>query len=146
MKCSQIKNHIIDYVLNELDPEHQITVNEHLAICSGCRDELRRTEAVIGGLRGATRFEPTPAVYGKITEQITVPRPKRTRFLGMPRSLVYAFAAFILGVVITRSVDNIILNIRAPASVEVRRESPQKVPFSDTVEFYSVPAKNLARI
>ena len=100
MKCSQIKNHIIDYVLNELDPERQIKVNEHLAICSRCRDELQRTEAMIDGFRGATRFEPTPAVFGKITEQITVPRPKRTRFLGMPRSLVYTFAAFIFGVVI----------------------------------------------
>jgi len=66
MKCSEIKNHMIDYVLNELDPEYQIKVNEHLAICSECRGELQRTEVVIDGFRGTTRFEPTPAVYGNI--------------------------------------------------------------------------------
>jgi len=146
MNCSEIKNYVIDYVIEELDPDLQIQVNEHLAICEKCRSEVQQTELAIDGFKDATRFKPATDVYRKIAEQIEVPRSKRPRLLGMPRNLVYAFGAFVLGIVITRSVDNIILGVRGPSRIEVRQESPRRVPFSDTVEFYSVPAKNLARI
>ena len=146
MNCAEIKHYLIDYVLEELDPELQIQVNEHLAICKKCRGEVRQTEVVIDGLRNSVRFKPATDVYRRIAEQIEIPQPKRPRLLGMPRNLVYALGAFILGVVVTRSVDGVILHIREPARIEVRQESPRKVPFSDTIEFYSVPAKNLARI
>ncbi|KPL12849.1 hypothetical protein AMJ74_06030 [candidate division WOR_3 bacterium SM1_77] len=146
MKCSEMKNYLIDYVLEELDSELQIQVNEHLAICKKCRGEILQTEAVIDSFKDSARFKPTPGVYGKISEQIRVAKPERPRIFGMPRSLVFALGAFLFGIVVTRSIDAIIVNVREPSSIEVRQEAPRKVPFSDTVEFYSVPAKNLARI
>jgi len=146
MKCSEIENHVTDYVLEELAPELQIQVNEHLAICDKCRGEVQHTEAVIAAFRDSARFRPAPDVYGRIAEQVRAPKSERARLFGLPRSLVFAFGAFLLGIVITRSVDSIIMNIREPSGIEVRQEPPRKTPFSDTVEFYSVPAKNLARI
>ena len=146
MKCSEMKNYLVDYVLEELDSELQIQVNEHLAICKKCRGEILQTEAVIDSFKDSARFKPTPGVYGKISEQIRVAKPERPRIFGMPRSLVFALGAFLFGIVVTRSIDAIIVNVREPSSIEVRQEAPRKVPFSDTVEFYSVPAKNLARI
>ncbi|KPK64727.1 hypothetical protein AMJ83_00605 [candidate division WOR_3 bacterium SM23_42] len=146
MKCNEIENLQLDYVLEELTPELKIQVNEHLAICEKCSNEVKQTEALIKGFKDSERFNPASNVYGRISRQISVPEPKRVRFLGMPRSVVFAFAAFVLGIVITRSTDTIIMNIRAPSRTEVRQETPRKTPFSDTVEFYSVPAKNLARL
>lgn len=146
MKCAKIKNLLFDYVLEELAPELQIQVNEHLAICEKCSNEVKRIEALIKDFKDSERFKPVSNIYGRIARQIRVPKAERARFFGMPRSVVFAFAAFLLGIVITRSIDAIIMNIRVPSRIEVRQETPRKTPFSDTVEFYSVPAKNLARI
>ncbi|MGB7054940.1 MAG: zf-HC2 domain-containing protein [bacterium] len=146
MNCSEAKKYLTDYVLEELDPELQIQVNEHLAICKKCAGQVLQTAAVIDSFKDSARFKPTPGVYGRITDQIRVPKPERSRIFGMPRSLVFALGAFLFGIVVTRSIDFIIMNVREPSSIEVRQEAPRKVPFSDTVEFYSVPAKNLARI
>jgi anti-sigma factor RsiW len=146
MKCSEIRNHITDYVLEELAPELQIQVNEHLAVCDDCRGEVQHAEAVIATFRDSARFRPAPDVYRKIAEQVRALKSEHSRLFGLPRNLVFAFGAFLLGIVITRSVDSIVMNVSEPSGIEVRQESPRKAPFSDTVEFYSVPAKNLARI
>ena len=146
MICSEMKNYLLDYVLEELPPEVQIQVNEHLAICQKCKGEVQQTEALIKGFKDSETFEPAPGIYGRIVRQISVPKPQRARFFGVPRGVVFAFAAFLLGIVITRSIDVIVMNVREPSRIEVRQEIPRRVPFTDTVEFYSVPAKNLARI
>jgi len=146
MKCSEMKKYLIDSVLEELDPELQMQVNEHLAICKTCRGEVQQTEAVIDSFRDPTRFKPASHVYGRIAKQIKMPEVKHASLAGMPKSLVFALGAFLLGIAVTKSVDAVIMNVRRPERIEVRQESPRRVPFSDTVEFYSVPAKNLARI
>ena len=146
MTCSEMRNCLVDYVLWELAPELEIQVNEHLAICEKCRGEVRETESVVNRIRDSAKFRPAPDIYGKITDRIRVRKPQRARIFWMPRSLVFAFGAFLLGVVITKSIDEITTNVRQPSGIEVRQEAPGGVPFSDTVEFYSVPAKNLASI
>jgi anti-sigma factor RsiW len=146
MKCSKISSYIIDHVLEELSPDLQIQVNEHLAICKKCQAALQQTEAVINGFKNSARFRPTPNIFPKIMKQFKVPKPHHARFFGLPRGLVYALGAFLLGVIMTKSLDTVIINIGKTSRIEVRQESPRRVPFSDTVEFYSVPAKNLARI
>lgn len=146
MRCNEIRNLQFDYVLEELAPELQIQVNEHLAICEKCSNDVTQTETLIKGFKDSKKFKPASNIYGRISRHIDVPKPKRVRFLGMPRSVVFAFAAFVLGIVITRSIDTIITNGRGPSRMEVRQEAPRRTPFSDTVEFHSVPAKNLARI
>jgi predicted anti-sigma-YlaC factor YlaD len=145
MKCIEIRECLFDHILGELDPEVEIQVNEHLAVCEVCRREFGKAESVVRSLRKGKPFEPAPAVYGRIAGSLTASRRQRTRLLGMPRSLVFALGAFLFGVVLTRSIDTVATIGRRPARIEVRQEEPRISPFSDTVEFYSVPAKNLAR-
>jgi predicted anti-sigma-YlaC factor YlaD len=146
MKCSEMKEFIFDHVLGELAPEVEIRVNEHLAMCETCRREQHEVDAAFEGFKNAARFEPAPGIYEKITAHMKVPRQRGARLLGIPRNLILALGAFLLGVVITRSIDTVVTRTRGPVRIEVRQEEPRKMPFSDTVEFYSVPAKNLAKI
>jgi anti-sigma factor RsiW len=146
MKCSEMSDYFADYVLGELAPELEIQMNEHLAICEECRGELKKTESVVDGFRDSVKFEPSRDISGKIKKQIRIEMPERPRIFGMPRSLAFVLGAFLLGVVMTKSIDNIITKVRQPSGMEVRQETPGRVPFPDTVEFYSVPAKNLASI
>ncbi len=145
MRCSDLKGHFVDYALGELAPEIEIQVNEHLAVCERCRVEYGPIEETINSLEGARRFAPPPSTFKRITARIPVPRQTYPRFFGIPKSLVFAFGAFFLGIILTRSIDSIIVGSRRKPDIEVRQEMPRKIPFSDTVEFYSVPAKNLAR-
>ncbi|MGD9380695.1 MAG: zf-HC2 domain-containing protein [candidate division WOR-3 bacterium] len=146
MNCADTKKHLIDYVLEELDPELQIQVNEHLAVCEKCRAGAAETERTVDEFKESARFKPASDVYRDIAERIVKPKPSRTRLLGIPKSLVFALGAFLLGIIMTRSIDTVIRNRAQPSRIEVRQEVPRIAPFSDTVEFYSVPAKNLARI
>ncbi|UCG29825.1 MAG: zf-HC2 domain-containing protein [candidate division WOR-3 bacterium] len=146
MKCSEIDNYIVDHVLDELSPELQIQVNEHLAVCKGCLAEAERAKAVISDFKNAARFVPAPGTFRKIVKQVQLQKPQRARFFGLPRGLVYSFAAFLFGVVITKSIDRVISGTVQPVRIEVRQEIPRGTPYSDTVEFYAAPAKNLARI
>jgi anti-sigma factor RsiW len=146
MNCADTKEYLIDHILEELDPELQIQVNEHLAVCEKCRGEMERTGRLVERVSASSGFKPVAEVYERIREQIRMPRPKPARFFGVSRSLVFALGAFLLGIIMTRSIDTIIRNRAQPSRIEVRQEVPRVAPFSDTVEFYSVPAKNLARI
>jgi hypothetical protein len=51
-----------------------------------------------------------------------------------------------LGIVMTKAIDSLFVSVERTSPVEVKQEQLRPAPFSDTVEFYSVPAKNLARI
>lgn len=146
MNCGDMKEYLIDYILEEMDPELQIQVNEHLAICDKCRAAAAETERMVDGFKGSARFKPVPEIYGAIAKRIRKPKPDRARLFGVPKSLVFALGAFLLGIVVTRSFETAINSRVEPSRIEVRQEVPRMAPFSDTVEFYSVPAKNLARI
>ncbi|MDH4210203.1 MAG: hypothetical protein OEV79_01990 [candidate division WOR-3 bacterium] len=146
MKCTEISKYMLDNVLEELPAELQIQVNEHIATCQKCHAEMRHVEATVSAFKNSARFRPSPDIYAKIRSQLRVQKPRSARLLGVPRSLVYAFGAFLLGVTMTRSIDTFVTKNAEPVRIEVRQETPQRGPFSDTVEFYAVPAKNLARI
>ncbi len=146
MKCIEIREFLFDLILSELDPEVEIKVNEHLAVCDECRAEFSRVDSVVLNLRRGTRFKPAPVVYERIAGSLTVPRRQRAKLLGLPRNLTYALGAFVFGLVLARSIDTVATKGRRPVRMEARQDEPRRVPFSDTVEFYAVPAKNLARI
>lgn len=146
MRCNEINKHLADFVLEELPPEFQIVINEHLAVCEECRGEAGRVEATISGFNNSVRFKPSSSVYRRIQNQLPVKKPIPTRLLGFPRGMVYAFGAFLLGIVLTKSIDTFAAKNVEPLRIEVKQEPSRRGPFSDTVEFYAVPAKNLARI
>ena len=146
MKCSEIREHLFDHVMGELTPEIEMQVNEHLAVCGECREELQKVEALAKIMGNAARFSPAPRSYAKIAEQLRTPRRQAARLFGFDRNLVFALGAFLFGIVLTRSIDTVVAHTRQPVRIEVRQEEPGTTPFADTIEFYAVPARNLARI
>ena len=144
MRCSETREYMFDQAAGELPPEVEIHVNEHLAACDECRAEAQKFEAVAQAMGNAARFSPEPLLYGRIAEQLTR-RRKRARLFGLDRNLAFALGAFLFGVILTRSIDAVVARTSQPARIEVRQEEPGRTPFPDTIEFYAVPARNLAR-
>ena len=146
MKCQETKKHLFDYVLEEIPPELQIQINEHLATCVKCRAEFDRIETTVSAFKSLGTFKPSPEIFVRVRDQVPLKKPRSARIFGFPRSLVFAFGAFLLGVVMTRSLDTFMTLNERPVQIEVREERLREVPYSDTVEFYAAPARNLARI
>jgi anti-sigma factor RsiW len=143
MKCTEIKPYLFDFVVDEVDPDIEIRIHEHLTECTECRVTVQEIEADSARLQSPTWFAPDPSVYRRIRDAL--PRKRKQRiFSWLPVSAGYALAAFLLGAVIMHTADNLLLRERATEK-EVRYEPPSKMPYADTVEFYTVPVKNLAR-
>ena len=146
MKCREIKTLIDDYILGELDSDIEIQTNEHMSECKECVEELTKREAVFNIVRSSARFEPSAKTFRRIKRQIFVQRKQPRLFGVFPKSVVYAAAAFLLGIVLMRSVDVLIFRQKEVPQAEIKYETHHREPFVDTVEFYHAPAKNLARI
>jgi hypothetical protein len=146
MKCAEFREFYDDYILHELESEIEMQVNEHLLECEPCRKEILEREKVIDLFRKSQKFSPPVTLYRRITNGLGVVHKERKPIFGLPKGLVYAAAAFVLGVVMTRAIDSLFVRVERASPVEVKQEQLRPMPFSDTVEFYSVPAKNLARI
>jgi hypothetical protein len=146
MDCAEFRGFYDDYILNELEPQKEMQINEHLLECEPCRKEISEREKIIDLFRKSRRFSPPVKLYRRIADGIGVVHKERRPLFGLPKGLVYATAAFVLGIVMTRAIDSLFLRVERASPVEVRQEQLKPMPFSDTVEFYSVPAKNLARI
>ncbi len=146
MKCAEFREFYDEYVLREIDPEIEMQINEHLLECESCRKEISEREKIIDIFRRSQRFSPPGTLYRRVSDGIGAVHKERVPLFGLPRGVVYAAAAFVLGVVMTKAVDSLFLRVEQLGPVEVKQEQLRPTPFSDTVEFYSVPAKNLARI
>ena len=144
MKCIDIKPYLFDFVVGELDPDIEIQVHEHLGDCSSCRSFVEELEAVTSPLKISTRFEPAPGVYRRVRTVLPRKRPRRV-FSWLPVSAGYALAAFLLGAAITHTADTIALRSERAVEREIQYEPPGRMPYADTVEFYTVPVKNLVR-
>ena len=144
MKCTEIKPLLYDFVLDELDPDIEIRIHDHLDGCAACRSVVQEIESVAARLQSPTRFAPGPNVYRRIRDAL--PRKRKQKiFSWLPVSAGYALAAFLLGAVIMHTADNLVLRKDRAAEREVRHEPPSRMPYADTVEFYTVPVKNLSR-
>ncbi len=145
MDCREIIKHLEDYVLGELDPSIEIQINEHLTECENCQKAIEERESLVSLFKKSRRFKPSHEAYRRVHSHIRVPR-KRSRFVwGLPKSLVFVTAAFLLGIMVMRAIDVFFFSLAERQKVEARYEPLQRVPFSDTVQFYTVPVKNLAR-
>ena len=143
MKCTEAKPFLFDFIMEELEPDIEIRIHEHLSDCAACRAAVQEIEAVASRLQSPARFAPDPGVWRRIRD--TLPRKRKPKiFSWLPVSAGYALAAFLLGAVIMHTADNLFLGDRTTEK-EVRYEPPSKMPYADTVEFYTVPVKNLAR-
>jgi anti-sigma factor RsiW len=146
MNCEEIKKYLDDYILGEIDPVIEIQISEHLAECQNCQKEIKEREVVIESLKTSEKFEPPNEVYTKIKDDILIPRKEKRLLWGIPKRFSYAAASFVIGVILMHTADVLFLPVENAPKVEIRYEPTRKVPFSDTVQFHSAPAKNLARI
>lgn len=145
MKCSEVRKFLNDFVLEELDQETEIQVNEHCAQCARCQKVLTERYAVVNMLKRSERFEPPAHLYRRVKQHIFVPK-KTLAFWGMPRNLVFAMAMFFIGVVVTRAIDVYVMSMQPAAQKETQTQPLRLEHHADTVEFYTAPAENLARI
>jgi len=146
MKCNEVVKHLNDFVLEELDQETEIQVNEHCAQCDTCQKALTERYAVTDLLKKSERFDAPAHLYGRVKRSVFEPKKERFVFWGVRRSLVFAVAMFFLGVVVMRVVDVYVMSMQPAAKTEIRTEPLRLEQRSDTVEFYTAPAENLARI
>jgi len=144
MKCADITGHLYDFVLEELDPDIEIQIHEHLAECVACRAAVQEIEKFTAALHDQTRFTPDRDVYRRI--RCALPhQPKQKLFSWLPMSVGYAIAAFLLGAVVMRAADFFIRGDEQTAEQKIQYEPLRKMPYADTVEFYAVPVENLVR-
>ena len=146
MNCNEMKEYIDDYILGELDPAIEIQFNEHAAACEQCQREIAEKEKVIKFFEGSQRFEPPTEMYRRISSGFVLSKKEKKPLWKIPRSLVYVMAAFCLGVLLMRTVDVLVLRVEESPKAEMKYESTPKGLISDTIQFYSVPAKNLVKI
>jgi len=146
MDCREIKRYLEDYIFGELDPIIEIQINAHLAECQQCSKDCEEKEKLINTFRESHRFAVPRDAYKRMQRGISVSKREKRFVWVFPKSLVFATAAFLLGIVLMRTIDVFILSLEERQKVEVRYEPLQREPFTDTVQFYTVPVKNLARI
>ncbi len=146
MDCKEIKEYFDDYILGELDPTIEIQIHGHLEECRKCQKNIEEREMFINQFRDSHKFRPSENAYRRIRSTILVPEKEKRLVWALPKKFVYAAAAFLLGIVLMRAIDVLIFPIEERPKAEVKYEPLRKEPYSDTVQFYFVPAKNLAKI
>ena len=102
--CAQCRNELGVYVLGAIGPAERAQVDEHLAACSWCRDEL----AALAGLPGLRRRVPPEVAAGAWTDDPggLVPGPPVDMLIGQVsairrrRRLTAAAAALLIGLAV----------------------------------------------
>ena len=147
MKCKETVELLDDYILGELTPEIEIQLNDHLYECETCKKRLHEKEAIIAGLKKTTKFEPSIEALRRIKVLLPKKHVTEPTFLFFPRKrFAYALTAFILGLILMRSLDILFFKQKEIPQTEIKYETRHQEPFVDTVEFYHAPAKNVAKI
>ncbi len=147
MKCQELNEYFDDYILGEADPALEIRINEHLLECHQCRQVLEVRERLLADFRRASVGPPPESAWRAVRRAIGAGRHERKPFYARWFfQAVYVAAAFLAGMVLMRTADVISLRAREKPVEETRIRPPYRVPYSDTVQFYAAPAKNLAKI
>ena len=147
MKCEEVKKFLNDYLLGELDPAIEIQINEHLNECANCQKDLKERENTVSILKDACRYAPAEEAYEKIRARLE-PR-KKARPVWMPnwtKSLIFAAAAFLLGMVLMRTADILLIDAKQKPPIEAGYKPAYRIPFSDTIKFYTAPSKTLVKL
>ena len=78
MKCEDVKELILtDYLDEQLGKEQKTQIEQHLTICSDCKEyELLTRTAVVEPFNNLERHNPPKETWNKIREQIEEERPQ----------------------------------------------------------------------
>jgi predicted anti-sigma-YlaC factor YlaD len=146
MNCEEVRKYFDDYILGEIEETIEIQVNEHLVDCKGCQKEFEEKEKLINLFMESQKFEPTDDIYRRIRNRIKMPKTDKKLFWGLSKNFAYTAVAFLFGVFLMRAVDVFFIQRTESPRVEIRYAPSHKEHYSDTIEFYSTPPKNLAKI
>jgi anti-sigma factor RsiW len=146
MNCREVNEYLDDLILGELSPEIEIKIRDHLETCASCGKELSTREAAAAFLRTDNTLTPGSHLYTRIAQQL--PRAERNP-TGAPswlRTLAFATAAFVFGIICMRAADMFIMNTKLTPTAEARYRPVFRAPFSDTVLFHVAPSKHLVKL
>jgi len=147
MICEEFKKYFDDYILGELDGAVEIRLSEHLLECGSCRREIEERESLFNGIRNIPKLIPPESVYRQVLSAVLTPaREKKPFYRHWIAKTAYMAAAFLIGMVLMRGVDVVSLRAQEKPAAETGIRPSYRIPYADTIKFYSAPAKNLARI
>ncbi|MCK4233498.1 zf-HC2 domain-containing protein [candidate division WOR-3 bacterium] len=145
MDCKELKKHIIDYLLGELDTVLEMRINEHLLVCKKCQEEINNMEILFASMEDKKEFSPSNNVYQLIKKRINIEqRFNPFSFLKRPVKLYYAVATLFLGILLM-SVTNIFLDKEKSQHEEIKSKYKTRYesPSSDSIVFYTAPSHRL---
>lgn len=90
MKCSEIRDKLMDYAADELPPPEMEDVRAHISSCEGCRAELAIAERASDALLLLNAEDPVPDLIGAVRQRLD--REQACRSALMPR-LAWAYTA-----------------------------------------------------
>ena len=88
--CREAKENLIGLVFGELDEEHAVVLNQHLASCKTCRQEEKRLLEMRDNLRDSPQA-PDPALKERI--RAALPKRRHRGVMGILLRPVPAYAA-----------------------------------------------------
>lgn len=139
MKCSRVRDKLMDYTSAELPPSEFQQMNEHLMACEDCRKELELARDASSALEVLSGESPTPALVMAVREKIDRGRATRRPVL-VPRLAMGFSAAALIALAITGwlrfgSVDRAVITAVKPGSDQIQQnrssEDMKKPPALD---------------
>ena len=146
MNCREVNEYLDDLILGELSPEIEIKIHDHLESCASCGKELSAREAAAAFLRTGNTIAPESRLYNRIAPQLPQVEHKPAGTPFWLRTLAFATAAFVLGIICMRAADMLIMNTKLTPNAEARYRPVFRAPFSDTVLFHAAPSKHLVKL
>ncbi len=130
MKCSRVRDKLMDYTSAELPPSEFQQMNEHLMACEDCRRELDLARDASSALEVLSGEAPTPALVMAVREKIdrgrATGRPVLVPRLAMGFSAAALIALAITGWLRFGSVDRTVITAVKPGSDQVlQNRSPE---------------------
>lgn len=100
MKCSRVRDRLMDYTSADLPPGEFQRMNEHLTACEECRGELELARRASSALNVLGVEAPTPALVSAVREKIERDRASRRPVL-VPRLAMGFSAAALIALIVT---------------------------------------------
>jgi len=145
MKCKEIKEYILHYLLGELDSVTEMRVNEHLLECADCRKQVDEMEILFARIKDTEEFRPDKKVLERIKKKVeTKPTPAPVAFFKKPVKLYYAVVTLFIGIFLA-SIPVIFMEKKQTNTIKVRIEAKKnyEITTADSITFYAVPSRRL---
>jgi anti-sigma factor RsiW len=146
MNCREVNEYLDDLILGELSPEIEIKIHDHLETCASCGKEHSAREAAAAFFRTVNTLTPGSRLYTRIAQHLPQAERKPAGAPSWLRTLAFATAAFVLGIICMRAADLFVMSTKLTPTAEARYRPVFRAPFSDTILFHAAPSKHLVKL